>query len=174
MLAGGVPPGSHNPDLISDKKSVIFRTRFQIWPLKSIPVFRPGGDHKTQHKYWHETEIMSSSATKRFLKIHFEFAYYTFFLIQLEFWNDEHIDTPPQFLRKPYPIPDQNEQSVYPIPDQNEQSVYPFSDQNRAKTLPDGAAHAYTASIREYPPGEKHTKKPPARQGTKSNSCLIG
>ena len=95
MLAGGVPPGSQNPDLISDKTNVIFRTRFQIWPLKSIPVFRPGGDHKTQHKYWHETEIMSSSATKRFLKIHFEFAYYTFFLIQLEFWNDEHIDTPP-------------------------------------------------------------------------------
>ena len=49
MLAGGVPPGSQNPDLISDKKNVIFRTRFQIWPLKSIPVFRPGGDHKTQH-----------------------------------------------------------------------------------------------------------------------------
>ena len=60
MLAGGVPPGSQNPDLISDKKNVIFRTRFQIWPLKSIPVFRPGGDHKTQHKHWHETEIMSS------------------------------------------------------------------------------------------------------------------
>ena len=77
------------------KKNVIFRTRFQIWPLKSIPVFRPGSDHKTQHKHWHETEIVSSSATKRFLKIHFEFAYYTFFLIQLEFWNDEHIDTPP-------------------------------------------------------------------------------
>ena len=41
-------------------KNVIFRTRFQTWPLKSIPVFRPGGDHKTQHKHWHETEIMSS------------------------------------------------------------------------------------------------------------------
>ena len=41
-------------------KNVIFRTRFQTWPLKSIPVFRPGGDHKTQRKHWHETEIMSS------------------------------------------------------------------------------------------------------------------
>ena len=41
-------------------KNVIFRTRFQTWPLKSIPVFRPGGGHKTQHKRWHETEIMSS------------------------------------------------------------------------------------------------------------------
>ena len=51
ILAGGVPPGSQNPDLISDKKNVIFRTRFQIWPLKSIPVFRPGGDHKMLHKH---------------------------------------------------------------------------------------------------------------------------
>ena len=100
MLAGGVPPGSQNPDLISDKKNVIFRTRFQIWPLKSIPVFRPGSDHKTQHKHWHETEIVSSSATKRFLKIHFEFAYYTFFLIQLEFWNDEHIVNHNRFQTK--------------------------------------------------------------------------
>ena len=100
MLAGGVPPGSQNPDLISDKKNVIFRTRFQIWPLKSIPVFRPGGDHKTQHKHWHETVTMSSSATKRFLKIHFEFAYYTFFLIQLEFWNDEHIVNHNRFQTK--------------------------------------------------------------------------
>ena len=30
---------------------------------------------------------------------------------------------------------------------------YPFSDQNGAKPLPDGAAHAYIAYIREYPPG---------------------
>ena len=51
MLGRGVLPGSQYPDLISDKKNVIFRTRFQIWPLKSIPVFRPGGDHKTQHKH---------------------------------------------------------------------------------------------------------------------------
>ena len=127
MLAGSVPPGSQNPDLISDKKNVIFRTRFQIWPLKSIPVFRPGGDHKTQHKYWHETEIMSSSATKRFLKIHFEFAYYTFFLIQLEFWNDEHIDTPPQFLRKLYPIPDQKwAKCILVFQTKTEQKPYPM------------------------------------------------
>ena len=30
-------------------KDVIFHTRFQTWPLKSIPVFKPGGGHKTQH-----------------------------------------------------------------------------------------------------------------------------
>ena len=38
----GVPPGSPNPDPISDQKNVIFHTRFQIRPLQSIHVFRPG------------------------------------------------------------------------------------------------------------------------------------
>ena len=45
ILGGGVPPGSPNPDPISDqkkKKNVIFHTRFQTGPLKSTPVFRPG------------------------------------------------------------------------------------------------------------------------------------
>ena len=41
-LGGGVPPGSPNPDPISDQKNVIFHTRFQTWPLKSIPILRPG------------------------------------------------------------------------------------------------------------------------------------
>ena len=41
-------------------KNVIFVTRFQTWPLKSIPVFRPGVSHKTQHTCLHRTEIMSS------------------------------------------------------------------------------------------------------------------
>ena len=30
-------------------KHVIFHTRFQTWPLKSMPVFRPGGGQKTQN-----------------------------------------------------------------------------------------------------------------------------
>ena len=43
ILGGGVPPGSPNPDPISDQKmSLIFHTRFQTWPLKSIPILRPG------------------------------------------------------------------------------------------------------------------------------------
>ena len=29
ILGGGVPPGSPNPDPISDQKNVIFHTRFQ-------------------------------------------------------------------------------------------------------------------------------------------------
>ena len=31
---GGMPPGSPNPDPISDKKNVIFHTSFQTWPLR--------------------------------------------------------------------------------------------------------------------------------------------
>ena len=43
ILCRGVPPGSPNPASISDKKkNVIFHTRFQTKPPKSIPVFRPG------------------------------------------------------------------------------------------------------------------------------------
>ena len=42
ILGGGVPPGSLNPDPYFRPKNVIFHTRFQTRPLKSIPVFRPG------------------------------------------------------------------------------------------------------------------------------------
>ena len=38
ILGGDVPPCSQNPDSISDQKHVIFYTRFQTWPLKSILV----------------------------------------------------------------------------------------------------------------------------------------
>ena len=41
ILGGDMPPGSSNPDRFQTKK-VIFHTRFQTRPLKSIPVFRPG------------------------------------------------------------------------------------------------------------------------------------
>ena len=39
IRGGGV---STNPDPISDPKIDIFQTRFQTWPLKSMPIFRPG------------------------------------------------------------------------------------------------------------------------------------
>ena len=43
ILGGGVPPGSANPDPISDKKNLIFHTRFQTTPApNSTLVFRPG------------------------------------------------------------------------------------------------------------------------------------
>lgn len=41
ILSGGVSIGSRNPDPISNPKNVIFYTRFQTWPPKSISVFRP-------------------------------------------------------------------------------------------------------------------------------------
>ena len=96
-------------------KNVIFHIRFQTPPLKSIPILRPG-----------LYEIMSSllrleQQQKRFLKIHFEFAYLSLFRIETI--------ALPQFPRKPNPIPDQNEQSLYP-----------FSDQNCAKSLLFGEA----------------------------------
>ena len=63
------------------------------------------------------------------------------FLILSWNWNDKQIHLFPQFLQKPYPIPDQNGQSVYP-----------FSGQNGAKTLPNGVAHTYIVYVRVYPP----------------------
>ena len=41
ILRGDAPPGSPNPDTISDQKYVILQTCFWTRPPKSIPVFRP-------------------------------------------------------------------------------------------------------------------------------------
>ena len=76
-----MPPSSPNPDPISDEKMSF-----------STSVFRPGGGHKTQQ---HKTEIMSSllrlkPQQKKVLKIHFEFSYYTFFLMDLELKRRTH------------------------------------------------------------------------------------
>ena len=63
ILAGGVPV-----DPISDQLEMSFST----------PVFRPGRDHKTQHVYKDRNDNIITqirTPTKRFLKIHFEFAY---------------------------------------------------------------------------------------------------
>ena len=42
ILGGDVPRGSPNLDPISDQNNVIFHSRFQTWPLNSIPILRPG------------------------------------------------------------------------------------------------------------------------------------
>ena len=68
------------------------------------------------------------TATKTFLKIHFEFAYFSFFLTHLDLKQIRSYT--PEIPWKPYPIPDQSEQNLYP-----------FSDQNGAKTLPFGGGH---------------------------------
>ena len=78
--------------------------------------------------------------TERFLKIHFEFAYYSFFLIHLELKRQIRPCTP-EFPRKPYANSDQNRQSLCP-----------FSKENGAKTIPFGAAHTCKANVREYRP----------------------
>ena len=103
---------------------------------------------------------MSSSATKRFLKIHFEFAYYTFFLIQLEFWNDDHIDTPPQFLRKPYSIPDQNGQCV-PV----------FRPKRRKNPTRWGGTYLH-GFYKGVPPGRKTHQKTACEAGVKVKFLL--
>ena len=81
-----------------------------------------------------------SGKKKRFLKIHCEFAYFSFLLTYLELKWEIRLYTPV--------VP----RKLFPIADQNGQSLYPFSDQNGAKTLPFGAAHTYMAYTGEYPP----------------------
>ena len=142
FLGGSVQPGSRNPDPISDLKVSFSHTRFQTWPLKSIPFFRSGGGLKTLHK----TENMSSLHQKDFLKS-ISNSHITLSFLIIWSWNDEHIDTRSYFPCKPYPMPDQNGQNLYL-----------FSDQNGAKTLPFGAAHTYMAYIWECPP-EKGSPK---------------
>ena len=57
----------------------LFPTPFSDLSLKSMPIFRPGvGRIKT-------------GAQTKFLKIHFEFAYYSFFLIHLELKRQIHL-----------------------------------------------------------------------------------
>ena len=59
-------------------KNVIFYTRFQTRPLKSIPVFRPGFRQQLCYHY------IDYSANKKKIQIHFEFAYFSFFSYSLE------------------------------------------------------------------------------------------
>ena len=79
ILGVGVLPGSPNPDPISDQKMLFFTPVVRpAWSLKCIPLFRPG-----------LYEIMLSPLglerqLKRFHKIHFEFAYFSFSVIHLE------------------------------------------------------------------------------------------
>ena len=66
IIGGGVPPGSLNPDPISDQKCQ-FSTRFQTCPSRN---------------YFIITKIRTG--TKTFLKINLEFEYFSFFLPYLE------------------------------------------------------------------------------------------
>ena len=113
-------------------KNVIFHTSFQTWKWSQNATLQFYIKQKLLHHCW------DKAVTKRFVKIHFDFAYCTFFLIHVELKRRTH----------PYTttVPS------YPIPDQNGQNLCTFSDQNGAETLPSGAAHTYMTCMREYPP----------------------
>ena len=73
IVGGGVPPGSPNPDPISHQKCCFshpfselaskIHTHSQTWPLRSYVIL-----------------LRSEQQRKRFLKTHFQFAYFSFFL----------------------------------------------------------------------------------------------
>ena len=73
-------PGSSNPDPISQQKNVIFHTRFQTRPLKSIPVFRPGPGLKAEIML----SLLRLERKRNIIQIRFELAYFSFFLTHLE------------------------------------------------------------------------------------------
>ena len=108
-------------------------TLFQTKKLSfSAPVFRPG----VGRNYIIINSIRTP--TKGFLKIHLEFAYYSFFLIHLELKRQIRscvaAKTTAEFRPK------------------KEKSI-PVFRPKRHKTIPFGAAHTYKANIREYFPG---------------------
>ena len=73
--------------------------------------------------------------------MHFEFAYFFFFLIHLELKRQ---------LGSYIPVVISSKIVSYSRP--KWANIYPFSDQNGPKTLPFGAPHTYMASVRENPP----------------------
>ena len=75
--------------------------------------------------------------TKIFLKIHFEFAYYSFFLIHLELKRQTRSCTPVENHTR--------------IQTKTGKVYTPVSDQNGAKTIPFKAAYTYKANVRENP-----------------------
>ena len=65
ILGGGAPLGSPNP--ISEQTNIIFQIRFQTYTGRNYDII-----------------TYNTKPTKRFLKIYFEFAYHSFFLLHLE------------------------------------------------------------------------------------------
>ena len=116
ILGGGVPPGSPNSDLITDQKMSL-----------STPVFRPGLCRQKMM-----SSLLRLERKQKILQTHFEFAYFSFFLIWN--WNDKYVHTLPWVLSKT--IPDSRPKWAKSIR---------FSDQG-AKTIPFRAAHTYSCS----------------------------
>ena len=116
ILGGGVPLGSPNPDPIPDQKTVIFHTLFQTSPL-----------------FINITCTQIRTSTKRFLKIHFEFAY-----------KRQILSYTPVF--PPKTILDSRQKWI---------NLYPSSSRNGAKTIPyEGGIYLY-GLYRGEPPSTK-------------------
>ena len=77
--------------------------------------------------------------------MHFEFAYFFFFLIQLELKRQLGSYIPVVISSK-----------IISDSRQKWANIYPFLDQNDAKTLPFGAPHTQMAYVRENPPPPPH------------------
>ena len=107
ILGGGVPPGSPNPDPISDQKCN-FPHQFSDQTSKINPY--PFSDLAFRQKLC-GCHYLDQRANKTVLQIHFEFAYFSFLLTHLE-WKRLIFHTFSQFPQNPYPIPDQNGYSV--------------------------------------------------------------
>ena len=123
-------PARFSTSLITLFQIKTCHTRFQAWPLKSIPVFRLGIGRNYVIIY---NKI--KTLTKRFLKSHFEFAYYSFFHF--------HLKLKPQIVHTlPYSL-----QNHTRIQTKISKVSTRFQNQNGAKTIPFGATHASLGGV---------------------------
>ena len=138
ILQGGVPPGSPNPDTISDQKYVILRTCFETRPPKSIPVFRPvlwAPDQAFRQKLHHH--YLDSVCKQKNSSNAFQIC--IFLLLSYSFG----IETINTFIRSHSTLENHTRFQT------KMGKVYTCF---QTKTRPGGAAHTYIACIREYPP----------------------
>ena len=83
ILGGAVPPGSPNADPISYQKCHFCHPFSDLACKIHTPVFRPRLESR-EVDFW-QVFLDWYANKKKFLKIHFEFAYFSFFLIII--WN---------------------------------------------------------------------------------------
>ena len=117
-------------------KNVIFHNRFQTWLFKSIPVFRPDS-----------AKILSSllrleRQQTRFLKIHFELAYFSFSLVHLKLKRQTRLYTPVVSSKT---IPDSRPKWAKSIP--------VFRPKRRKNHTLWGGTCLYSLYKRVHPPG---------------------
>ena len=149
-----MPPGSPNPEPVSDQKIVIFHTRFQTWPLKSIPVW---SQNTTLHVCTEINYVIIAEikiATKRLLKIPRQnpFPFRIFhFLIYLEFKRPNTlIHNHNSFVNHTRFHGSKWAKSITAL----------RSDQNGAKTLPSGGGTYLYGLLKGVPPRAHSTGQP--------------